>query len=63
MKRDQILKEMDEYIDRIAKPISESDAANGWDASHQQSALLMWGEIRSALQDRPHSSVIFACAA
>ncbi|HTV48623.1 MAG TPA: hypothetical protein VMG59_09290 [Phycisphaerae bacterium] len=50
MNREQILKELDAYIDVISKPLPAHDLANGWDAERQHKAIRIMNEIREVLR-------------
>jgi hypothetical protein len=50
MTRDEILMELNTYIDVLTKPMPTHEVLNGWDAEHQQRALTMFSEIRESLR-------------
>lgn len=50
MRRADIVRELDAYIETIMQPLSAQDMESGWDANHQQKAITIMNEIREALR-------------
>jgi len=51
MKRGEVIREIEAYIDLISGPMSERNVEDGWDPESQQAVLQMMREIQKALRE------------